>query len=82
MELKDLIKLHCVKNGITISQLEKDLGFSNGYISILKFPMTNYHRAKAISEKLDIPMHLLVGGSPEESSSGVGRSSGRWLRFR
>lgn len=67
MELKDLIKMNCVKKGITVSQVEKDLGFSNGYLSIVKFPMTNYPRAKAISEKLGIPIHELIGGDPEGS---------------
>lgn len=67
MELNTLIKMECVRNGITPRQLEQELGFSNGYLATLKFPVANMKRAEAICKRLNIPLYKLVGGEPEDS---------------
>ncbi len=65
MELAKLVKMKCVEMGTTPRQLEHDLGFSNGYLSSLKFPMKNFQRAVTLSERLNIPLSDLVDGIPE-----------------
>lgn len=67
MELSTLIKMECIRNGITVRQLEQELGYSNGYLSTLKFPMANRKRALEISERLEIPLYKLIGGKPKDS---------------
>lgn len=68
MDIVKLIKMKCIENGTTPRQVEQECGFSNGYLVTLRFPMSNYPRARLISEKLNIPLSDLVGGEPEKTS--------------
>lgn len=68
MDIVKLIKMKCVEKGTTPRQVEQECGFSNGYLVSLRFPMVNYQRAKLISEKLDIPLPDLIGGTPEQAA--------------
>lgn len=68
MDIVKLIKMKCVEKGTTPRQVEQECGFSNGYLVSLRFPMVNYQRAKLISEKLDIPLPDLIGGTTEQAA--------------
>lgn len=62
MDSVELVKKICKERKIPISRLEKDCGFSNGYIRKLqegKFPSD---RLLKISEYLDLPLSYLTTG--------------------
>ena len=71
MDIVKLIRTKCIERDITVRKLEQILGFSNGYIQTLKTPMTNYVRAKAIADYLDIPVSQLVNHEPEQKTTDV-----------
>lgn len=52
----------CKEKGIAISQLEKECGFSNGYLNPKKMTKLPYDRAVVISEYLDIPVSNILEG--------------------
>lgn len=65
MDSVDLVKKICKERKIPISRLEKDCGFSNGYIRKLqegKFPSD---RLLIISDYLDLPITYLMTGNME-----------------
>lgn len=65
MDSVELVKKICKERKIPISRLEKDCGFSNGYIRKLqegKFPSD---RLLIISEYLNLPITYLMTGKEE-----------------
>lgn len=52
----------CQKRKIPISQLEKECGFSNGYLNPKKMIKIPYERAQIISEYLGISVTDIFGG--------------------
>lgn len=56
------VKLLCKERKIPISKLEKDLGYSNGYIGNLRKGTFPADRLKAISEYLGTSIEFLVSG--------------------
>lgn len=52
----------CKAKGIAISQLEKECGFSNGYLNPKKMTKIPYDRAIVISEYLNIPVTSILEG--------------------
>lgn len=70
MDSVELVKKICKERKIPISRLEKDCGFSNGYIRKLqegKFPSD---RLFIIAEYLNLPISYLMTGEEQESESG------------
>jgi len=66
------IKRICKEKNITISKLEKDLGFSNGYISQLRRGVVRADRLSAIADYLGVSLASLLGEEetqPEEITS-------------
>ena len=57
----DYVRLLCKERNISISKLEKDLGFSNGYLNPKKLKKVPYDRAVMIADYLngDIKHHSL-----------------------
>lgn len=55
-------KIICKERKIPISKLEKDLGFSNGYISQLRKGVFPYDRLKKIADYLNVSVEYLGGG--------------------
>ena len=51
----------CKKKGIAISKLEKDLGFSNGYLNPKKMDYIPYDRAILIYKYLGGDLKLMTG---------------------
>ena len=72
MDSVELVKKICKERKIPISRLEKDCGFSNGYIRQLqegKFPSD---RLLIISKYLDLPIsYLMTGNVDEENNNNV-----------
>lgn len=64
----DFVKTICKERKIPISRLEKDCGFSNGYIRSLKNGTFPSDRLDVISKYLKIPMSDLINGEAKEVS--------------
>lgn len=58
----------CQQRKIPISQLEKDCGFSNGYLNPKKIVKISYERAKLIAEYLDISVDSILAGPKSEKA--------------
>lgn len=58
----------CQKRKIPISQLEKDCGFSNGYLNPKKMTKIPYDRAQAIANYLGISVDSIMTGESNESN--------------
>ena len=66
MNSVELVKQICIERKIPISKLERDCGFSNGYIRKLKEGKFPSDRLLLISQYLDLPISYLIG---EEGNS-------------
>jgi len=62
----EYVKELCRNRGIAISKLERDCGFSNGYIRSLKSGRFPYDRAKIVGEYLGVSPEYLATGVPSE----------------
>lgn len=58
----------CQQRKIPISQLEKDCGFSNGYLNPKKVTKIPYDRAKIIAEYLQITVDSILNGPDAETA--------------
>ena len=58
----EFVRSLCKEQGIAVSQLEKDCGFSNGYLNPKKMSKLPYDRAVTIADYLDIPVELILTG--------------------
>lgn len=57
----ELVKNICKSRKIPISRLEKDLGYSNGYIAQLRKGVFPSDRLTEIANYLEVPLDLLLG---------------------
>lgn len=62
------VKAICKERKIAISRLEKDLGFSNGYIGQLKKGVFPDDRLKMIADYFGVSVNYLMTGKENESS--------------
>lgn len=60
MKIIERIRLICKENGITVTDLEKELGYSNG--SLAKAKDIPSSRILDISKKLNVPMEYIMTG--------------------
>lgn len=65
MSLKERIKMLCDKEGITFARLEKELGFSNAYISQMKPETVPYTRIVKIADYFGVTADYLMNGTSE-----------------
>lgn len=66
----------CQRRKIPISQLEKDCGFSNGYLNPKKMAKIPYERAQIIADYLGISItSILTGQEIEEAPAESGKRS-------
>ena len=68
MSTVDKVKKICKSRKIPISRLEKDLGFSNGYINQLRKGTFPSDRLALISKYLDVPISELLGDNVNATS--------------
>lgn len=57
-----IVRAICLDRGIPISTLEKECGFSNGYLNPKKLVKIPYDRALIIARYLGIPASLILEG--------------------
>lgn len=67
----DRVKTICKERKIPISRLEKDLGFSNGYIGQLRKGVLPDDRLRAIANYLDVTTQYLMLGDDSEKLAPV-----------
>ena len=65
MDSVELVKELCRERSIAISKLEKDLGFSNGYIRALRKGVFPQDRLVAIAEYLNVSPEYIMTGKNE-----------------
>ena len=62
----EYVRRLCRERGIPVSQLERECGFSNGYLNPRKMEKLPYDRACTIAAYLGImPEQVLTGAAPE-----------------
>lgn len=61
MNAVEMVKEICKERNIPISRLERECGFSNGYISKLKKGYFPIDKAKKIANYLNIDVNVLIG---------------------
>lgn len=61
-----LVRQLCKERGIAISKLEKECGFSNGYIRGLREGKFPADRLKIIADYLDVSFEYLLNGEEKE----------------
>lgn len=66
MNSVERVKAICKERKIAISKLEKDLGFSNGYIGQLRKGVFPADRLMAISDYLELSVDYLATGEESE----------------
>ena len=70
----EYVRSICRQRGIAISTLEKDCGFSNGYLNPKKLTRLPYDRAVVIAGYLDLaPEQILTGEEPKNAPAGEGK---------
>ncbi len=62
MDLKERIKDLCNKQGISMNQLEQELGFGKGYISKLGKSTPNTAKIQQIAKRLNTSIEYLMTG--------------------
>lgn len=67
----------CKERKITISQLEKDCGFANGYLNPKKMSKIPYDRALVIAQYLGISADDILNGSLHEKSPALTKKDER-----
>lgn len=63
----EYIRSICERKGVAISRLEKDCGFSNGYLNPKKLKKLPYDRAVIIANYLNVPIYDLLNGPETEN---------------
>ncbi len=64
MDLKERIQELCKKNGISMNQLEQELGFGKGYISKLGKSTPNATKIQLIAQRFGVTVDYLINGRP------------------
>lgn len=70
MDSVELVKKICKERNIAISRLERDCGFSNGYIRRLKEGKFPSDRLQIIANYLDVSIDYLLTGDVQKKRTG------------
>ena len=62
----------CKERGIPVSQLERQCGFSNGYLNAKKLARLPYDRAQQIAEFLGIDADQILTGEKKDAPAREG----------
>ena len=62
MDIKERVQELCKKNSISVSELEKTLGFGNGYISKLGQSTPNTSKIKLIADYFNVSIDYIITG--------------------
>lgn len=77
MNSVERVRAICAERKIAISRLERDLGFSNGYIGQLRKGVFPADRLVKIAEYLDVSPDYLINGETKKAHSGLGEGVNR-----
>lgn len=72
MDSVELVKKICKERNIAISRLERDCGFSNGYIRRLKEGKFPSDRLQIIANYLDVSIDYLLTGDVQKNGQDAG----------
>lgn len=75
----EFVREVCISKGIAIAKLEKDCGFSNGYLNPKKMAKISYDRAVVIAEYLGISVDSILTGKKEQPTETDGLSERKRL---
>lgn len=70
MSTYEIIKMLCKKNGVSVSFLEKELGFSNASISKWKKSAPGAESVKKVADYFGVTIDYLISGDSGEKSKG------------
>ena len=62
MDMKERVQELCKKNSMSVSELEKTLGFGNGYISKLGQSTPNTSKIKLIADYFNVSIDYIITG--------------------
>ena len=62
MDMRERVQELCKKNSISVSELEKTLGFGNGYISKLGQSTPNTSKIKLIADYFNVSIDYIITG--------------------
>ena len=62
MDMKERVQELCKKNSISVSELEKTLGFGNGYISKLGQSTPNTSKIKLSADYFNVSIDYIITG--------------------
>lgn len=65
------VRTLCQSRGIPVSQLEKALGFSNGYLNPKKLTKLPYDRAAAIADYFGVSVSTILTGAEKNEAAPV-----------
>ena len=68
-----LVRDLCRERSVSISKLEKDCGFSNGYLNPKKMSKLPYDRALIIAEYLGVPSDYILTGEMKSTPTVAGK---------
>ncbi len=71
----------CKARKIPVSQLEKDCGFSNGYLNPKKMTRLPYDRARIIGQYLGVSVNTILGEDPRSQEDRERSVSDAELKF-
>lgn len=57
-----MVRRLCAERNIPIAQLERELGFANGYLNPKKMSRLPYDRSLMIAQYLDVPVEIILTG--------------------
>ena len=70
MDMKERVQELCKKNSISVSELEKTLGFGNGYISKLGQSTPNTSKIKLIADYFNVSIDYIITGEEKHPIPG------------
>ena len=73
MNSVERVKAICAERGIAISRLEKELGFSNGYIGQLRKGIFPSDRLDKIASYLNVDRDYLLYGEKQKAPADTGK---------
>ena len=76
----EYVRMICRQRGIPVSALEKDCGFSNGYLNPKKLARLPYDRAVVIAGYLGLSPQQILTGDPK-SETGKAAVSDEDIKF-
>lgn len=66
MTIKDRVKKLCEEKGVSVSKMERECGFANGYVSKLDKSTPNVSKLQIIADYFGVSLDFLTTGQEQE----------------